>query len=179
MWTIPNILTIFRLLLLPPMVWLFFVPMEWAAWACLALYVIASITDFLDGWIARKYNLISDFGTMMDPISDKIFVVVTMLMLVAVGRVEDLMVIPILLIITREFAVSGVREFLGPKGVKMPVSKLAKWKTATQMIALGFLIIAPYSLESLMAGNLLLILATALTLVTGWAYVKTGLDHVK
>lgn len=179
MWTIPNILTIFRLLLLPPMVALFFIPIEWAAWACLGLYILGAITDFLDGWIARKFNMVSDFGTMMDPISDKIFVAVIMLMLVAAEHVEGMMVIPILLIITREFTVSGIREFLGPKGVTMPVSKLAKWKTATQMLALGFLIVGPYSDGADMAGTLLLLLATALTLITGWAYVKIGLDHIK
>ena len=89
------------------------------------------------------------------------------------------MLIPVLLIITREFLVSGIREYLGPQNVKMPVSKLAKWKTATQMLSLGFLILAPLSPESLMAGNLLLILACALTLITGWGYLKTGLDHVR
>ena len=93
MWTIPNILTVARLALLPVMIALFFLPFSWAAWTCLGLYALGSISDFLDGWIARRYNQHSEFGAMMDPISDKIFVVTIMLMLVAVGRIDGLMVL--------------------------------------------------------------------------------------
>lgn len=179
MWNIPNILTIFRLLLLPPLVALFFLPFEWAAWTCLTLYMIGALTDFLDGWIARRFHMTSEFGAMMDPIADKIFVVTIMLMLVAVGRIEGLMVMAIVVIVVREFLVSGIREFLGPKKIKMPVSRLAKWKTALQMLSLGFLIMAPFSVLAKFAGGLLLLLAAVLTLITGWGYLKTGLDHIK
>ena len=176
---LPNILTLSRLALLPFMVVLFFIPFEWAAWTCLTLYIIGAATDGLDGWIARRWNQISEFGTMIDPISDKIFVVTVMLMLVATDRIQGLMVLSVVIIIVREFAVSGLREFLGPRGVSLPVSKLAKWKTALQMIALGVLIVGPYVTFGTTAGNLLLLGATALTLITGWEYLKTGLAHIR
>ncbi|MCB1651120.1 MAG: CDP-diacylglycerol--glycerol-3-phosphate 3-phosphatidyltransferase [Alphaproteobacteria bacterium] len=179
MWTIPNILTVARLALLPVMIALFFLPFSWAAWTCLGLYALGSISDFLDGWIARRYNQHSEFGAMMDPISDKIFVVTIMLMLVAVGRIDGLMVLSVVVIIVREFTVSGLREYLGPKGIKMPVTKLAKWKTTLQMVALGFLIVGPFVPLALWAGNGALLGAAALTVMTGWGYLKAGLDHIK
>ncbi|MCB9982355.1 MAG: CDP-diacylglycerol--glycerol-3-phosphate 3-phosphatidyltransferase [Rhodospirillales bacterium] len=179
MWTIPNILTVGRMALLPVMVALFFVPFAWAAWTCLGLYIIGAVTDFLDGWIARRFNLQSEFGAMIDPISDKVFVVTIMLMLVAVGRIDGLMVLSVVIIIVREFIVSGLREYLGPKGVKLPVTKLAKWKTTLQMAALGFLIVGPYMFLTTLIGNIALAGATVLTLITGWGYMKTGMDVIR
>ncbi len=176
---IPNILTLARLALLPPMIVLFFLPLEWAAWICLGLYVVGAVTDFLDGWIARRFNMTSEFGAMMDPISDKIFVVTIMLMLIAVGRIEGLMVLSVVIIIIREFTVSGLREYLGPKGITLPVTNLAKWKTALQMGALGFLIIGPYLFWAYILGSAALIGAALLTLITGWIYLKAGLDHIR
>lgn len=178
MLNLPNILTLSRLALLPFMVVLFFLPFEWAAWTCLALYILGAASDGLDGWIARRWGQITEFGTMIDPISDKIFVVTVMLMLVATDRIQGMMVLTVVIIIVREFAVSGLREFLGPRGVALPVSKLAKWKTALQMIALGLLIVGPYVALGMIAGNLLLLGATALTVATGWTYLKTGLAHI-
>ena len=179
MWTIPNILTLGRMALLPVMVALFFLPLEWAAWTCLSLYVVGAVTDFLDGWIARRFEQKSEFGAMIDPISDKVFVVTIMLMLVAVGRIDGLMVLSVVIIIVREFIVSGLREYLGPKGVKLPVTKLAKWKTTLQMAALGFLIVGPYVFLATLIGNIALAGAAVLTLITGWGYVKTGLKILK
>ncbi|MCB1579304.1 MAG: CDP-diacylglycerol--glycerol-3-phosphate 3-phosphatidyltransferase [Rhodospirillales bacterium] len=179
MWTIPNILTIGRMALLPVMVALFFLPFAWAAWTCLGLYIIGAVTDFLDGWIARRFNLQSEFGAMIDPISDKVFVVTIMLMLVAVGRIDGLMVLSVVIIIVREFTVSGMREYLGPKGVKLPVTRLAKWKTTLQMAALGFLIVGPYVFLATLIGNITLAGAAVLTLITGWGYVKTGMDFIR
>jgi CDP-diacylglycerol--glycerol-3-phosphate 3-phosphatidyltransferase len=179
MMNVPNFLTLMRLALLPFMVVLFFLPFEWAAWTTLVLYVLGAITDWLDGWIARKFNEITDFGTMLDPISDKIFVVTVMLMLVATDRINGIMVLAVVLIIIREFAVSGLREFLGPKGISVPVSKLAKWKTAVQMAALALLIVSPFNMPAAVLGNMALLVATGLTLLTGWDYLKAGLDHIK
>jgi len=181
-WTLPNILTIARLLLLPFMVWLFFMEDEWgagAAWWCLGLYGVASVTDFLDGWVARKFGQVSEFGTFLDPIADKVFVGSLLVLLVGFGRLDGLWMIPVLLIFLREFLVSGLREYLGPKNVKMPVTQLAKWKTASQMVALGFLIVGPFVPYTLMTGQVLLALACALTLITGWDYWRVGLAHMR
>ncbi len=177
-----NILTIARLLLLPVIIWLFYLESTWgwiAAWLCALIYAIASATDFFDGYIARKLNQISDFGTFLDPISDKIFVSSLMILLVAFGRIEGLWIILVILIFAREFMVSGLREFLGPKGIKVPVSKLAKWKTATQMLSLGFLILGGYAPYSLELGLVLLSIATILTLITGFIYMIIGFKHMK
>lgn len=174
-----NALTITRLILLPFMVALFFLPWEWAAWTCLLLYIIGAATDFLDGWVARKYNQISEFGIFLDPISDKIFVITILLMLVAVGRLEHGWVMSVVIIIVREFLVSGMREYLGPRGIKLPVTNLAKWKTACQMLATGMLIVGPYAPYMLEAGRLLLAGAALITVITGWQYVQTGLAAIK
>lgn len=181
MWNLPNILTMGRLALLPFMIILFFIPYSWAAWTCLALYIIGAITDFLDGWIARRYNQMSEFGAFMDPLSDKIFVVTLLLMLVAAGRIEGIWVLGVVIIIVREFTVSGVREYLGGQDLKLPVTKLAKWKTTLQMIATGILIVGPYILNGYgqSLGYVALTGASILTVITGWGYLKAGLDHMR
>ena len=178
-WTIPNILTVGRLLMLPPMIALFFLPFSWAAWTCLGLYVFGAITDFFDGWYARKFNQHSEFGAFLDPLSDKIFVVTILLMLVAVGRIEGIWVLSVVIIIIREFTVSGVREFLGSQNLKLPVTKLAKWKTALQMLATAVLIIGPYIWMGQLFGSLLLAGASVITVITGWGYLKKGLDVIQ
>ncbi len=181
MQNLPNALTLLRLALLPLMVVLFYLPFESAAWWCLGLYIVGAATDLLDGWFARKYNQISEFGTFLDPISDKIFVVTTLLMLVAVDRIEHFWVMNVAIIIIREFMVSGIREYLGPRHIKLPVTPLAKWKTAVQMFATGILIVGPFILGGYgqMLGQLMLTGASVLTIVTGWIYLKAGLDHMR
>lgn len=173
-------LTLARLALLPVLVLLFFIPAAWAAWTVLGLYVVGAVTDWLDGWVARRFNQVSDLGRFLDPIADKIFVATVLLMLIATDRIEGIWVLAVVIILIREFAVAGLREFLGPKGVTVPVSALAKGKTAVQMIATGILIVAPYinPLVSLL-GLLGLVAAAALTAKTGWDYLKAALVHFK
>ncbi|MGH1403550.1 MAG: CDP-diacylglycerol--glycerol-3-phosphate 3-phosphatidyltransferase [Alphaproteobacteria bacterium] len=179
---IANILTISRLFLLPVIIALFYAESSWggfAIWLCLFFYIIASITDYFDGYIARKLNQISAFGTFLDPISDKIFVSSLLILLTAFGKIDGLWLICVILIFAREFMISGLREFLGPKNVKVPVTRLAKWKTATQMLSLGFLIIGGYAPYAKELGLVLLLLATILTLITGLSYMITGFRHMK
>jgi cardiolipin synthase len=178
MLNLPNFLTLFRLLLLVPIIALFFLEATWgasAAWLCLLLYAIASITDFFDGYLARKLNQITPLGTFLDPISDKIFVSAVLIALVGFDRLPGLWMIAVILILSREFLVSGLREFLGPKNIQLPVTKLAKWKTALQMIATGFLVIGPYAPYTLLIGQWGLAAAAALTAMTGWIYVRACL----
>lgn len=179
MMNLPNILTLFRLGLLPFIVLLLFIPTSWAAAVALTLYIIGSITDYLDGYIARKYNQVTEFGTFMDPISDKIYVATILLMLVATGRVWGIWVVFVIAIFIREFIISGLREYLGPKDVKVPVSDLAKWKTAVQMIATGLLIIGPHITGGVFIGITALIAAAALTVYTGWDYLKVGYEYMQ
>ena len=183
MKNLPNILTFLRIAILPVIIGLFYVPESWAAWSALALYIFASITDYLDGYLARKWNVISPIGTFLDPIADKIFIVALLLVIAAFDRLEGIWLIPALLIIIREIFVSGLREFLGPKNVQLPVSKLAKWKTTVQMIALGFLVIGNHGdvilPNTLLYGQGLLAIAAILTVVTGWSYLSESLKHLK
>lgn len=173
-----NILTVTRVLLLPFIVVLLFLPFHWAAWTCLALYGVAAITDFLDGWVARRFDQVTAFGRFLDPIADKIFVVTILLMLVAVDRVTGVSVIPVIAILAREFAVSGLREFLGPKNVVIHVSPLAKWKTALQMLSTGFLIVGAVHSGYQTTGLILLWAAAVLTVYTGAQYLRGGLKHL-
>ena len=179
MFNLPNLLTLFRLALLPLIIILMFIPASWAAAVALTLYVIGAITDWLDGYIARKYDQITEFGTFMDPISDKIFVATILLMLVATDRIEGIWVILVIAILVREFTVSGLREYLGPKGIKVPVSDIAKWKTAVQMVATALLIIAPYITGGTFFGIVALCAAAGITVYTGWGYLKVGFEHMK
>ena len=161
--------------LLPVLIWLLYQPESWAMWSALSLYALSAITDFFDGYLARKMNIVSPFGTFLDPIADKVFVAIILIALVDIGRLDGLWTIPVIIIFTREFLVSGMREFLGPKDIKLPVTQLAKWKTTFQMVALGILI---YGGEALTGGQITLAIAAALTVITGWGYLKVGLKHL-
>ena len=135
-----------------------------------ALYVIAAVTDYVSGWWARTYNQSSDFGRMLDPVVDKIFVAALFVTMAATGMIGGLMLACPIIILAREFLVAGLREYLGPRGITLPVTQLAKWKTTVQMVAIGLLIFP--GLGGL--GTILLLVATALTLYTGWDYVRTA-----
>ena len=108
MKNLANILTLTRLALLPFIIVLFFLPFEWAAWLCLGLYVVGAVTDFLDGWVARTFNQISEFGKFMDPIADKIFVSTILLLLIGSDRIEGPYIVAVIIILAREFLVSGL-----------------------------------------------------------------------
>ena len=173
-----NILTVARLALLPFIVLLLFFDAAWTAWTALALYLAGAATDWLDGWVARAFNQVSDFGRLMDPISDKVFVMTILMMLVADGRIQGVLVLAVIVILIREFIVAGLREFLGPRNIVLPVTRLAKWKTTVQMVAAGFLIMAPVSFRAEVAGQLLLCAAAVMTAVTGWDYIRTAWRHI-
>lgn len=180
---LPNILTISRILLLPVLLGLMMVGESWAIWSAVWIYSFCAVTDFFDGWIARKYGGTSKFGTFLDPISDKIFVACVMLVLVEIGRLPDFWIIPALVIFVREFLISGLREFLGPQNITVPVSKLAKWKTTVQMVALGFLIAGDYGNwlvpHTLLIGQVGLTIAAIITVITGWNYLKVGFQYIR
>jgi cardiolipin synthase len=134
---IANLLTLFRILIIPVLVALFFIPGPIATWSAVVLFVVAAITDFFDGYFARALNQVSAFGKFLDPIADKLIVTVTLFLLVAFDRLEGLWIIPALIILIREVLIAGLREFLGPYKVTVPVSKTAKWKTTVQLFAIG------------------------------------------
>lgn len=181
--SLPNLLTLSRILAVPGLVALMWGsnPWEWlAAWA---LYALAAITDYFDGYLARSWGTVSKIGQFLDPIADKIMVAAVILMLVDAQILHGWSVIAGLVILLREIFVSGLREYLAGVQVSVPVSQLAKWKTTAQLIALGALILAgaqsllPW-LPALEVGLVTLWIAAVLTLITGYDYLRVGLKHM-
>lgn len=181
----PNLLTLSRILVIPLLVAMFWIEGDAARWVTLALFIAAGVTDYLDGVVARSMGKSSNFGRFLDPVADKLLVSAILMMLVWKGGISGLMILPALVILCREIMVSGLREFLAGIKVGVPVSKLAKWKTGMQMTALGFLIVGKagpvffHPLATTVAiGELLLLIAAILTLVTGYDYLRAGLSHI-
>lgn len=196
MLTLPNILTLSRIVTIPLLAFLLWWP-DWQLGYGLAfvLYCLMGITDYFDGLLARSSGTVSKLGVFLDPIADKIMVAAVILVLTAQGvlrgpYVGDMHVIAGLIILMREIAVSGLREFLGGLQVSVPVSKLAKWKTTFQIVALGALILGGalpgwnMTVDGITAnvphtvGLTTLWAAAILTLVTGWDYLRIGLKHM-
>ena len=141
-WTVPNMLTLLRLLAAPGLALAFLLlPRPSADWVALVLFIGASLTDYADGWIARAWQQTSKLGTMLDPIADKAMVVIALMVLAAFSPLAGWLVLPAALILFREVFVSGLREFLGDVAGTLKVTKLAKWKTASQMVAISVLIL--------------------------------------
>src|SRR5689334_12833475 len=200
MFALPNALTILRIVLVPVFAVAFVMPGDWARLVAFAVFVIAGVSDWLDGFAARKLKAGSDFGRMLDPIADKVLVAVALMMLVAEGtfrRVNPetgasvfslLRLVPALIILAREILVSGLREFLAGTRVSVPVTTVAKFKTAVQMIAIGAMILTPLA-DRMMPGvpsltyaaiaYSLLWLAAALTVYTGVIYFRNGMAHLR
>ena len=176
-----NILTFSRILLIPLMVAAFYLKDDLSYWLTFVIFVTAGITDFLDGYVARRFNQVSKLGSFMDPIADKLLIATALLMMVAFDRIQGYSVIAAVIILCREFAVSGLREFLADLKVSIPVTYLAKWKTTIQILALGFLLVgkaAPASIPAVLIGDYCLWAAALLTLYTGYDYLRSGLRHM-
>ncbi|WP_412551677.1 CDP-diacylglycerol--glycerol-3-phosphate 3-phosphatidyltransferase [Shimia sp. MIT910701] len=139
-WTIPNILSVMRLFA-APMVAVMFLYFErpYADWFALMLFLVAAVTDWFDGYLARLWKQETKLGAMMDPIADKAMVVIALMVIVGYSSMSPWLVLPATVILFREVFVSGLREFLGDTAGTLKVTKLAKWKTATQMVAIAFL----------------------------------------
>jgi CDP-diacylglycerol--glycerol-3-phosphate 3-phosphatidyltransferase len=139
-WTLPNILTVMRLIAAPGVAVMFlYFHRPWADWFALALFVVAAATDWFDGYIARRYQQESKFGTMLDPIADKAMVVIALVIITGYSGMNPWLILPVTIILFREVCVSGLREFLGAKASLLKVTKLAKWKTTAQMVAIAVL----------------------------------------
>lgn len=167
-----NLLTLTRIGVIPLIVAAFYLPQPAAAWTAFALFVYASFTDYLDGWVARRFDQVTDFGRFLDPIADKLLIAAVIIMMIAEGTIADSAVIAAMLIMLREVFVSGLREFLGGRNVSMPVSRLAKWKTAIQMLAFALLLLSGAANEAEGPGFFLLWAAAVLTIVTGFDYLR-------
>jgi cardiolipin synthase len=174
----PNLLTVSRILCIPVLVALFYVDGDWPRYLACTVFVLAATTDYVDGYLARSWQQQSPLGRWLDPVADKLLVASAILMLVGFERAP---LLPSLIILLREIMVSGLREYMAEVSVGLPVSRLAKWKTAVQMTALGFLLVGdagPDALPVAEVGWWGLWLAATLTLVTGWDYLHAGLRHM-
>jgi cardiolipin synthase len=184
---LPNILTLSRIAAVPLLVLLAALRLPWADVAACAVFSIAAVTDYFDGKIARDRQLVSAFGRMLDPIADKLLVAAALMLLAGLARLSLWGLLPAIVIMLREILVSGLREYLAGLSVGLPVTRLAKWKTGVQMTALGVLLAGDSGAAVLglsflpisALGELLLWLAAALTLLTGWDYLTAGLRHAE
>jgi cardiolipin synthase len=182
-FSLPNLLTYGRVAAVPVVAALLMWPAEdWARWTALGVFTVAAITDFFDGYLARVWSQQSSLGQMLDPIADKLLVAVCLLMLAANGPITGASVWAAIIILTREILVSGLREYLAALRVSVPVTRVAKYKTTLQLVALGFLIAGPAGEKVLpyteMIGLTLLWGAALLTLYSGWDYMRAGLKHM-
>lgn len=183
---LPNLLTLSRIVAIPLLVLLVALRTPVGDVLAAILFTVAGITDWLDGRLARTRRQLSDFGRMLDPIADKLLVGATLMLLVGFGRLPPAGIYPAIVIMLREILVSGLREYLAQVRVGLPVTRLAKWKTGTQMVALGLLLLGDDGARVILLGFLpvfwiggaLLWAAALLTLVTGWDYLTAGLRHV-
>ena len=197
---LPNILTLFRIILIPVIIISFYIPWGFTNIVVASLFLLASITDYFDGYFARLYKVQSNFGKCFDPIADKLLVSVSLLMLTNFSD-SIYILIPSIIIICREILVSGLREFLATLNVGVPVTRLAKWKTAFQMAAITALLLASkdsnYTYQTIMdffevepflriffygwveaLGKIFLNISAVLTVITGYAYFKVGIKNM-
>jgi len=179
---LPNLLTYGRIAAVPALVGCFFLEGDFGRWLALAIFIAAGITDFLDGYVARAWSQQSPLGRMLDPIADKLLVAAALLMLAAMQTIAGWSLWAGVIILSREILVSGLREFLAEVRVSVPVTTLAKYKTTTQLVAIGFLLAGPAGDKiwewTTLTGLTLLWISALLTLYTGYDYLRAGLHHV-
>jgi cardiolipin synthase (CMP-forming) len=186
-FTLPNILTYARIAAIPVVVGCIFAQSILGGplvlrWVALAVFIAAAITDFLDGYYARIWDQHSAFGRMLDPIADKLLVASCLLMLAADGIIHGWTLWAAIVILCREILVSGLREYLAALRVSVPVTKLAKWKTTVQLVAIGFLLagdagdeVLPFTTQT---GLSLLWVSALVTIYTGYDYFRAGIHHL-
>ncbi len=182
---LPNVLTYGRIAAAPLVGLTYYIPYEWGPWIAFAIFALASITDYFDGYFARIWQQQSALGRMLDPIADKLLVAVSILILVADGVLDGWSIWAAIIVLMREIFVSGLREFLAELRVSLPVTRLAKWKTTMQLLAIGLLLIAP-AIDQVEAKDgpvvylgLTFFWATAVvTLYTGYDYLRAGMKHL-
>ncbi|TQS71790.1 CDP-diacylglycerol--glycerol-3-phosphate 3-phosphatidyltransferase [Rhodobacteraceae bacterium] len=202
-WNLPNTLTVLRLLAAPGVAVMFlYFSRPWADWFALALFIGAAVTDWFDGYIARAWSQESKFGAMLDPIADKAMVIIALVILIGYSGMNPWLILPVTVILFREVFVSGLREFLGADSGKLKVTKLAKWKTTAQMVAIAVMFLAtglsymetgrpprvgethlpdgvsPADLAN-HAGLVLIWIAALLTAITGWDYFRKALPFLR
>ena len=180
-YTIPNIITFIRIFLIPVILYLLFSENPNIVLIAGLLFIVSSVSDYFDGYLARTLNQSSKLGTLLDPIAVKLLIASVIVVLVDTGVISNIHVVPAIIILLREIAISGLREFLAKLNTDMPVSKLAKYKTTFQMVSLSILIISlGFELNDLLwnIGLITLWIAAIITLLSGYNYMVKGLKHI-
>ncbi len=175
-----NILTLIRITIIPIIVLCIYLKNPFFGWTAFILFCLASVTDYFDGYLARIRNEVTNFGTFLDPIADKLLVAAVILILTSKGVIADWETIPALIILLREITVSGLREYLAGVKVSVPVSRIAKLKTLLQLCALALLILSESIIDVtpiIYLGKFFLWIAGLLTLYTAYDYVKASIKH--
>jgi cardiolipin synthase len=175
---VPNLITIARIAAIIPIVWLVMTGDVGLRLIALIIYILAAASDWLDGYLARAWNQYSPLGRMLDPIADKLLVGIMIAALAWDGSLSGWDMIPVVAILFREFFISGLREFLGAAKVVLPVSQLAKWKTTIQLVALAIVLLERIVPGFGLVSDVALWLAGALTLWTGWQYLRASWPHL-
>nr|WP_275401465.1 CDP-diacylglycerol--glycerol-3-phosphate 3-phosphatidyltransferase [Wenzhouxiangella limi] len=180
--TIPTILTLLRIVMIPVLVVVFYLPFDWSNLAALLIFITAAITDWLDGWIARRFGMSSAFGAFLDPVADKLMVAVALILIVQ-RNPELLLAISAAVIIGREITVSALREWMAElgQGARVRVAWTGKMKTILQMVAIGFLLFAQdlFGLPILSIGIWLLVAAAVLTILSMITYLRAAWPAVQ
>ncbi|MGL9758544.1 MAG: CDP-diacylglycerol--glycerol-3-phosphate 3-phosphatidyltransferase [Wolbachia sp.] len=174
---VPNLLTISRALAIPAIILSFYIESKYASLITILIFIFACITDFFDGYLARAWKVQSNFGKLFDPIADKLVVVSTIIMLVYKQKIDDVTIIPSVIIVCREILVSGLREFLIATNVSLPVSKAGKIKTFLQMVAVVALIMNDYDTTQYI-GAICLWVAAIITMWSGYNYISVGMKQI-
>jgi cardiolipin synthase len=188
-FNLPNMLTYARIVAVPLVALCFFLEgrlqsSDFARWTALIIFILASVTDYFDGYLARAWQQTSNIGRMLDPIADKLLVATCLLLLAADTdrTIAGWSLWAAIIILCREILVSGLREYLAALKVSVPVSQLAKWKTAIQMVAIAFLLLGPAGDEIVpywsQVGIALLWISAIVTLYTGYDYFRAGAKHI-
>jgi CDP-diacylglycerol--glycerol-3-phosphate 3-phosphatidyltransferase len=178
---IPNLLTLLRVLLIPVFILMFYLPYSWSYWAASGVFALAALTDWLDGYLARRLQQSTAFGAFLDPVADKLMVAVALVLLVA-EHSNLFLTLAAAVIIGREIVVSGLREWMAEMGARshVAVSSLGKWKTAAQMTALIILLGNPAQMDLWVGlGYVLLIIAAGLTLWSMLHYLRNAWPHLR
>lgn len=180
--SLPNLLTYGRIAAVPAVAACFYFEGHTARWIAFALFVVAAITDFFDGYLARAWQQQSALGRMLDPIADKLLIASVLLAVTYTGQIYSYHIWAAVIILCREILVSGLREFLAELRVSVPVTQMAKWKTTIQMVAIAFLIVGPAGDKVIehtsTVGLAFLWIAALATLYTGFDYFRAGVKHV-
>ena len=178
--TIPTWLTLLRILLIPVLVVVFYLPYKWTNFASAAVFILAAVTDWLDGWIARRYHQYSAFGAFLDPVADKLMVAAALILLVQLGRVDALIAV---VIIGREITISALREWMARVGqsASVAVAYVGKLKTTAQMVAIPMLLFnaSLYGVDLSLAGEVLIYVAAALTLWSMGYYLRRAMPLLR